>query len=162
MSARQGRHARGGDGWTAQPSRSAELAGAVEAETADPSRRAPGRKDRSRCKKSAGGPHVPVIVRDRYGVHGRECRWEPEWGRGLDGGPLWLCLHHEECSNCGKVLRLRLGVAECPDWHEITGAERAQVEAAIAAAAERRAKWARRTGKPVIAGPQGYRRRRDG
>jgi hypothetical protein len=54
------------------------------------------------------------------------------------------------------VLRTSIGDRECPEWHPITDAERSRVEAEIERRREHRSARAER--KPVITGPQGYRR----
>lgn len=158
------RHARPGDGWEAQPSRS-QLRRAAAMEDGGDSRavddplivakRAPGRKDRNLCKAAHWkGPHQPEIrpCIDPFTNHGRECGWDASWRQDK---PVWVCRHEEVCTGCLKVLRGLLGRDDCPDFRPITEDERERIGAEIAS----RREW-RQSRKPVITGHQGYRRKR--
>jgi hypothetical protein len=89
----------------------------------------------------------------------------PDWSTETHGYVLgWACHHREVCSvpGCGKVFRepWELGDDECPAYPG-TPEQRAVAEAQMAEYEDRRARlpWRR---KPVITGPQGYRRGRSG
>jgi hypothetical protein len=158
------RHARAKGIWGTQPARSDEVRTAAAVDP-QPARRAPGRKDtRHFCRGKAGREHVPEIVMTPQpfytGVPGGECGWTTHWSvrqRAYDG-VRWSCRHEERCASCGKVLRCtgQLTRAECPSY---PGApeQKAEAEAEAAARQERYSEWYRR---PVIDGPQGYRRKR--
>ena len=167
MASKSERHARSktdADGGSL-PSRSAERSAAVAEEERDPARRAPGRKDtRARCRGKPGAEHVPVLVLHGSWPGDRECRWRVTWSfTDRAARVMWGCSHREECRNCGKVLRTRPGIAdaECPAYPG-TREQRAEAEAALADAEERRRTWEDRPRrrKPPVTGPQGYRRRR--
>lgn len=83
------------------------------------------------------------------------CRWDLSWA-GTE--PRWFCDHEEFCAGCGKILRFHLEPGRCPDFHPMTDADRARVEASLERHRELDA--ARQARKPVIAGPQGYRKRK--
>jgi hypothetical protein len=73
--------------------------------------------------------------------------------------PEWMCLHQEECLKCGKVFRDSVPRDECPDRE----AGQSVYADAVREAAEV-TEWHRqrpRRSRPVISGPQGYRRRRE-
>lgn len=156
------RHRRGTQYWDSQPARSAE----VRTDTArdpDPAKRAPAKKDtRHFCKGKPGVEHVPAIVQDERapGWLKAGCGWRADWRvrlRGYDAG--WHCQHREICTGCGKILREGWDVGrECPDYP----GDPDQRVAAVAEAARleaRHEEWAGRR-RPVITGPQGYRRQR--
>jgi hypothetical protein len=166
VSRRSERHARSKDCYDAQPSRSAERADAATAGEREPTTRAPARKDtRSWCHGKPGNAHVPVLTSEAGTPQDPGCRWSESfiWPGGTYGA-CWKCRHREECARCGKILRVRseLADAECPDYP----GDPAEREAAEAAAAQRARSWShllsryRQYRKPVITGPQGYRRRR--
>jgi hypothetical protein len=117
-----------------------------------------GKKDKHLCKAAHWkGPHQPVL---RVSLHPtkltkRECKWNFSSWRGDEVS--WWCFHDEVCAGCQKVLRTHLGDRECPDYHDITPEEHAACEAQKAEREERLAWWERQR-KPVITGPQGYRR----
>jgi hypothetical protein len=157
------RHARSkSGGWETSGSRSGET---VRAVNDDPVRKsAPGRKDPGRCKGNRGGPHIPAIVlRDPVPDDEFEdrCRWSPVWSR--DAGEDvagWHCEHERKCVKCGLIFRSRIGCDDCPVYPGTPG-QRAAAEQEAAAWNEgrrdREQTWRR---KPVITGPQGFRRRR--
>jgi hypothetical protein len=144
------------EGWYSQPSRSQQR-GAVIAEQQYPEiipqgKRPPGKKDPSLCKAAHWkGPHRPEVREGTPGYGKPPCHWSASWA---NDEPCWSCRHEEACSGCGKVLRTKLGT-DCPDWHPMTAPERAAV-----AEEARRHQEHRAARKPVIAGPQGYRRKR--
>lgn len=144
------RHGQPGDGWSRQPSRSQlRRMAATDGGTA---KRPPGRKDPALCKAAHWkGPHRPEI-RASKGMR-PECRWDESWTR--SGELAWRCIHEEVCADCGKLLRFSVGRDECPDFHPVTDAERARIEASAARFQE----WKVRT-RPVISGRQGYRKRK--
>jgi hypothetical protein len=145
------------EGIYSQPSRSQQLA-AVVAEQQHPGvvpqgKRPPGKKDPSLCKAAHWkGPHRPEVVK-REVIPGRvpACGWQVSW---TGDTSWWSCQHEERCGGCGKVLRHILG-DDCPDWHPMTGAERTAADDEI-----RRHQEHREGRKRVIAGPQGYRKKR--
>jgi predicted Fe-S protein YdhL (DUF1289 family) len=145
------------EGLYSQPSRSQLRSGAIAADVPGPAKKAPGKKDPALCKAAHWkGPHVPELRMRDFGWHvDIPCRWDVSW---FGDEPRWSCRHEEVCAGCGKVLRVGIGSEECPDWHPMTGAERLEVDAEIARHREHRAARAER--KPVITGPQGYRKRR--
>lgn len=158
------RHARTSWEWGTPGSRSNELARAVKD---DPAKKAaPGKKDPSLCKATHWkGPHQPGLRLLTFGWRRPiTCQWDISWHSKNDE-PSWHCNHEEVCSGCGKVLRVGIKNEECPDFHPITTEERTAIEekeaqnkARIAVAV---AKHPGRWRKPVITGPQGYRRNRD-
>lgn len=150
------RHARSKSDWGTQPQRSAERREAAS----EPAKRPPGRKDRwARCKGNHGGPHEMAITPHpgRYTGHPARCCWRPAWNHreGIHAA-AWSCRHHEACIHCGKEARSFVSRDECPDYPG-TGGQRAAAEAQGAEWDEHRA--ALDTRRPVITGPQGYRRR---
>jgi hypothetical protein len=150
---RQGRHSRRKFDWGTEPSRSAERSAVVVAEERDPSKRSPGRKDKAYCKP-AHGPHLPVLVVPPVGGKTPACGWRPSWSpREREWEPGWTCFHQQECTTCGKYFR-RIGGEECPDWHPLTAEEVREIDARNSVLVERRIRR-----KPVITGPQGYRRK---
>lgn len=164
MPARAGRHARTKDAdWDSPPARRDELAAAVQAEigletpVASPAKLPPGRKDtRSWCKGKPGRDHKPAIDDEALGTPLLTCKWIIRWDK--DEGCYaagWNCLHRERCTQCRKVLRecWQLTRAECPLYPGDTG-QRQDAEARAAQLGTRR--WRRR--RPLIDGPQGYRR----
>lgn len=163
------RHARGKSDWGVNPSRLAAR-DAVVAEQSHPEvvpqgKRPPGKKDPSLCKAAHWkGPHQPVLRMQEYGWRrSTACKWGPSWPV-PDGEPSWRCSHEEVCKGCGKVLRISIEAWECPDFHPVTDEERAAIEAerveheARVAELRERNHWKPR---PVITGPQGYRRKRE-
>ena len=160
MPRRLERHASSKTDWGTGPSRSAQVAAAAAADP-EPPKRAPGRKDTRRwCQGKVGVEHTPEVA--LKGGLRRTCGWRPRWR--LDARRFradWECWHEERCANCGKVSRYlgSLGAADCPDFP----GDDQQRQAAVAEAIqwnERRAERPPR--KPVITGPQGYRRQRPG
>jgi len=158
------------EGIYSQPSRSQQR-GAVIAEQQHPEvvpqgKRPPGKKDPDLCKAAHWkGPHQPALRMKEYGWRSKSaCEWTIWWRN--PGVISWCCGHEEYCAGCGKILRTRIEDGECPGYHPITAAEvaaieakRTEDEARLAAAAASRAPHQRR---PVIDGPQGYRRKRAG
>lgn len=163
MSSKHERHARSRWEWGSQPSRHDETAAIVEDQVADFNKvpEAPGRKDRRvHCKSSPGGSHVRVLYLKLpiWVKKAITCGWGVAWdSRAKTFGIAWRCLHQEGCSWCGKIFRTHLEDKECPYWPG-TSCQRAEAQADAVRAQERRRQWDRR--KPVITGPQGYRRRR--
>jgi len=139
------------EGIYSQPPRSQLRAAAV----AEPERKRPaGKKDPALCKAAHWkGLHRPVLRRQQP-LAGRDlpCTWQAAW---TSDEPSWSCWHDEVCAGCGKVLRVRIGQEECPDFCPITAAELAAIEAEL-----QRHRQIRAARRPVIDGPQGYRRKR--
>lgn len=156
------RHARSKWEWGMPGPRSQEVQAAA-ADDPEPPKRAPARKDtRHYCKGKPGVEHVPHLV--RHPLFWRRddpgCRWQASWTT-RDGGyaACWACDHREECERCGKVLRDHIPAAECPAYPGIPEDRAAAEEEALRIrerVAGRQSRW-----KPVITGPQGYRRRRE-
>jgi len=161
MPGQNGRHARSKWEWGTPGSRSDELRRAV---ADDPAGKAPGRKDPARCKGNQGGPHVPVIAL-RHEAPGDElrsrCRWSPAWSREEKKCvAVWHCEHEERCVKCGLIFDRFAGRDRCPVYPG-TGQQKAVAEQEAFEWNERRRtsrSWNRR--KPVINGPQSYRRKR--
>lgn len=144
------------DAWRPVRGRAAVKAAAI----AEPARKPPARKDtRSWCRGKEGREHVPVLAFAPPPWHDRPsaCRWRQ---RMAGPGIAWECFHRQECANCGKVLAAswQLPRDECPSYPGFP-AQRAAAGAEAAEAARRRAEWQARR-RPVITGPQSYRRRR--
>jgi hypothetical protein len=151
------RHKRGKGWWDSLPPRSGEVQQAAKADP-EPAKRAPARKDtRHWCKGKEGREHGPVIEFRPWSVSDKDCRWASRW---TYDGVKWHCLHAEVCSSCGKVLRDwgTLAATECPAY---PGSDEQRVVAVAEAeeSRERMAAWQVRR-RPVITGPQGYRRQR--
>jgi hypothetical protein len=148
------------EGWDSQPSRSQLRTAAVTADEGQPAKKGRGKKDPALCKAAHWkGPHQPEFrIRDYgYRTHG-VCEWRASW---FKEEPGWFCLHEETCAGCGKILRDRLPKQECPDFHPIAPQEKAAVEDKIARRSElTAARSSRYKRKPVITGPQGYRKRK--
>ena len=143
-------------GWDPVRGRAAVKAAVI----AESPKRAPGRKDtRAWCKGKAGREHQPEIVfcAPVFRRATVTCEWAPRW---FDGPVEWHCYHEEHCRSCGKVLRSSVGNSQCPVYPG-SSAQREAAEAESAAAWERWKDW-RATRRPVVTGPQHYRRRRDG
>jgi hypothetical protein len=156
---RSGRHARSKWAWGTAPSRSTERAAAVTAEERDPSKPSPGRKDRKNYCKPNRGPHTPALAKRSTFVTA-ECRWQVLWSSRTGGWVTgWLCVHQEECSACGRFFRFVHG-DDCPDWRPARPDEQQALDAEIS---RRMQAWEqRKSRKPVVAGPQSYRRTRRG
>jgi hypothetical protein len=148
------RHARPKDpsGWDGQNPRSARAAAAND----DVPKRAPGKKDKNLCKAAHWkGPHTPELrMGPVYGRMGSRCGWGVSWH---SSGPAYLCYHEEVCTGCGKVMRISIGKEECPAYAPLTDERRAQIEQQLEESRLRRARWLGRR-RPVIDGPQGYRK----
>lgn len=144
------------DDRVSQPSRS-QMRRMATADDGEP-RQAPARKDRVLCKATHWKrSHKPEIRAAKDGFMARrDCRWGTS--RADPDEPSWHCFHEEVCAGCGKVLRISVEPGECPDFHPITGAERAAVEADITRRRDLIAQQNAR--RPVISGPQGYRKRK--
>lgn len=156
------RHARGKWEWTLPGSRSAEVRTAA-ADDPEPARRPPGRKNtRAWCKGKQGVGHVPQLVWHPvlWGLGDPSCRWRPSWLT-PDGeyAACWSCNHREECARCGKVLRAGVLRSECPAYPG-TPEQHTAAEVEAAAIRERIAQRRAVPRRPVITGPQGYRRKR--
>lgn len=140
--------------------RGAETAAAAASDP-EPPKRPPGRKNtRDWCRGKEGVPHQPVIV-FAPPVFRRPvtitCEWASRWS---GEAVIWDCHHEEHCASCGRILRTqaRLAGSECPGY---PGSE-TQKAAAVAEAAEAEERWqaGRARRRPVITGPQSYRRKR--
>ena len=151
------------------PARSGEVREAARADP-DPAKRAPARKDtKSWCRGKEGREHVLhlVLVPDYLSRRAKVCEWASAWS--IDGQEYrlgWVCMHREECVNCGRIFREHYDLKgeECPAYPG-DAAQRAEAEAQVGRDEEQRASWlASRPHwrRPVITGPQGYRRRREG
>jgi hypothetical protein len=156
------RHGRSSWEWGTPGSRHDELTRAVKD---DPAKKVPpGKKNPSLCKATHWkGSHQPELRLHALGWRRPvTCQWDISW-RSKNGEPSWHCNHDEVCAGCGKVLRISISEQECPDFHPITSDERAAIEAKQAENDARMAaavtKHPGRWRKPVITGPQGYRRK---
>jgi hypothetical protein len=151
------RHARTGEDYESQPSRSQQRRlAATEPET----RQSPGKKDRNLCKALHWKPHKGEFRVAQYGWSAaRTCRWGTSWRE--PGEASWLCCHSEICSGCGKILRDRIKAGECPDYRPATPGELAAIEAERIRREEvRTAAWSRKAGRKPT-GKQGYRKKRN-
>jgi hypothetical protein len=166
MPAQYERHARGSENWSGKsnPGRTPAFRAVLADQLADPvpDRLPPGRKDtRENCKGRPGRPHVPVIVPGDRPEPWLACKWVSRWDSAVRafGVVGWDCSHRERCARCGKVIRegWQLRRAECPAY---PGDARQKAEAEASAA--RRAADRPRPRRPVITGPQGYRRPKAG
>lgn len=145
------RHAETSDGYGSEPSRSQQRRLAAQD---DPAKRPPpAKKDPDMCKAQhwkAG--HTPVFQMRRALY---DCKWWVDWTAKV----AWSCWHEEVCSGCGKILDPFIKGRRCPDYHDITPAEAERMAREKEARAERIAQFqARRVKRPVIKGPQGYRK----
>jgi len=154
------RHARPGrwDYASSQPPRSLAKAAAAQEPQG---KRPPGRKDPDLCKAQHWkGSHTPELREVKAYRRGTMpcCYWAPSYtGR----EPWWFCCHEEVCSGCGKILEYKILSSRCPHYHEILPEEREWLAAETERTRELRAKWSYRK-RPLITGPQGYRKKRDG
>jgi hypothetical protein len=150
-------------------SRSAAKANAVT----EPVKRAPARKDTRRwCRGKEGREHRLVLVLRHDGFCDRRCEWVSWYdyrllfrGEDDEGARVgWACSHQEVCESCGKIIRdlFQIPAAECPAYPGTVEQRRAAEREAAAYPAQWRA-WAARHGRwrPVITGPQHYRRKRE-
>jgi hypothetical protein len=151
------RHGRNSWEWGPSPSRGQSRAAAADQELAG-AKRSPAKKDPDLCKAAHWkGLHRPKLHVREYGWRKKaQCKWTVRWGRDV---PVWHCVHEEVCTGCGKILRIGIPAEECPDFHPVTEAEQDALEAEIERWRERRA--ARRLQRPVIDGPQGYRKKKE-
>jgi hypothetical protein len=146
-----------------QPSRSAARDAAaqehLQPEIIPEGKRPPGKKNPDLCKgQHWKGPHTPEAVVNVNGWHSKnECGWGVSWIWG-NCEPVWYCRHVLICSGCGKDLG-KPSVEECPLYHEITPEEQTLLDEKIRESEERHLAWQQRR-KPVIQGPQGYRKKR--
>jgi hypothetical protein len=153
------RHSRNSWEWGPVPARGQSRAAAADQDLGSV-KRLPAKKDPSRCKAAHWkGPHQRELRVKEYGGWQRKgrCAWVISW---TDPDKLtWNCLHEAFCPGCGKVLATVIGFSDCPDAHPVTGDDRAWFEKEHA---RRDALTARRKlrGRPVISGPQGYRKRK--
>lgn len=150
------RHSRSRWEWGTPGSRSQERAKATRD---DPARsRIPGRKNPDLCKGTHWkGPHDPRIEVNTSGWTGgrEECGWSVWSWRSSE--PYWWCRHVLICAGCGKNFG-GVPMSQCPLYHAVTPAEQAALDAEVTRQDEHRAAW--RIRKPVITGPQRYRRKR--
>jgi hypothetical protein len=82
-------------------------------------RKSKARKNTRRwCRGKVGLEHRPVLDYRSFIKSYRDepyCRVPPSWSPSkMD----WWCRHVEKCSECGKILRHKLNVGECPDLPE--------------------------------------------
>lgn len=125
----------------------------------------PGKKDPGKCKGNHGNPHVPVIQfrydnpqdRERY-----QCRYVVKWDtKEKKLVPNWHCNHQIACDRCGKIFDFFLVNDNCPVYPG-DPEQLADVYSKIEERNEFRRTspiWNRK--RPVITGPQGYRKKRD-
>lgn len=144
------RHAETRDGYGSEPARSQQRQKAAQDDPAK--RKPPAKKDPDLCKAQhwkAG--HTPVFqMRKPY-----TCKWWIDWTVKV----AWSCYHEEVCSGCGKVIDPYVKGRRCPEFHGITAAEAQALEREKQERADRIARFqARRVKRPVITGPQGYRK----
>jgi hypothetical protein len=158
------RHSRRKDDWGTPGSRSAERAAAAAAEETDPAKRTPARKDPERCKGNQGGPHAPEVSLRHESPEDEfrsRCRWGTVWSReDRDMVVAWHCEHERRCTGCGLVSGRHVRDEECPVFPG-TPEQRAVVQQQLFERKEQlrtSPRWSRR--KPVITGPQGYRKKR--
>jgi hypothetical protein len=155
------RHAGTAWQWGPNPSRS-EIARRAAADDPQPPKRPPARKDtRSWCKGKVGREHIPVLELEPPALTNWACGWRADWRvRAREYGIGWACYHREVCQRCRKVLRepRELARAECPAYPG-DPAQKAAAEAEAVEMEERHWTWWQRR-RRVIAGPQGYRRKR--
>ena len=157
------RHAKSKWEWGSPGARSQEVQAAA-ADDPEPPKRTPGRKDtRSWCRGKQGVEHVPELAWHPFLWKPGEpdCRWRAAWSSRAGGEYVacWMCEHRETCARCGKVLRDRIPAAECPAYPGTPEDRAAAEEEALQIrerVAQRQTRW-----KPVITGPQGYRRKRE-
>jgi hypothetical protein len=161
------RHSRNAWEWGPVPARS-DLVRQSAADDPEPVKRPPGKKDtRSWCKGKTGVPHRIQLVRVAWRPGGSTaCGWVPGYvhRRGGIYEVTWSCCHQEQCSRCGRHFRWRLKPQECPDWPG-TPEQRTAAQAKADQATARRREWLAtfpRYRKPVITGPQGYRKPKGG
>ena len=149
------RHAETSDGYESEPSRSQQRRMAAQDDPAV--RRPPGKKDPGLCKAAHWAkPHVPVF---RLHDERKPCHWWINWF----GEIAWDCNHMQACSGCGKILDHFVKGKRCPDWREATPEETARLERELEEKLLRIAAFrARRVKRPVITGPQGYRKPKAG
>jgi hypothetical protein len=162
--ARPGKHASYGE----EPKLSRSQLRRIAAETdggTDPAKKAPGKKDPAMCKGTHWKEPHPAVLRIRtfpWQKNPATCGWWITYKAG-QMVTVYHCLHRETCGLCEKILRNRLPPEQCPGFHAITTAEQAAIDAEITrreeAAATRAVKYPRLR-KPVITGPQGYRKRK--
>jgi hypothetical protein len=155
------RHARSRWEWGTPGSRSDELRRAVDD---DPAGKTPGKKDPARCKGNCGGPHIPVIALHHETPEDElrsRCQWTSRWSQEEKTAVIvWHCEHEERCAKCGLIFERHAGRDRCPVYPG-TDEQKAVAEQKAFAWAERlRMSQSRLRRKPVIKGPQGYRRRR--
>lgn len=159
------RHARpsGWDSYESQPSRSSEVRAAIAEDDPEPVRGKAIPWPSGKCKRNGGGAHSAVVqVRNDYFTarNGANCGWRLGWTYNRETGLrniYYACWHETVCQLCGKILVHSMDKGSCP-----LAAEREDERERVAAeaAANRppsRNNWRRR---PVITGPQGYRRKR--
>lgn len=158
------RHARSRWEWGTPGSRSGDLRRAVDDDPAG--KPPPGRKDPSRCKGNHGGPHIPVIALHHETPEDEfrsRCRWIPVWSRKEKTCVAgWHCEHVERCVKCGLIIERFAGRDRCPVYPG-TEEQKAVAEQEAFEWNERRRTASNRLSsvrKPVINGPQGYRRKR--
>lgn len=157
-----------GDYPSSQPPRSQQVAAAAQEhlipEIIREGKRPPGKKDPDLCKgRHWKGPHTPEIELQANGwLAGRqkECHWDILGWRS-ERKPYWACRHVLICSGCGKDFG-KCTVSQCPLYHAITKTEQAGLDEQIRLhdewiAGMKPSRWRR---KPVITGPQGYRKKR--
>lgn len=149
------RHGRPGqwDYADSQPSRSQARKAAAEEPQG---KRPPAKKNPDLCKARHWQPHVTELRTENYGWRRyQECGWSVSY---TGKEHWWSCRHHEACASCGKDFG-KIPLRRCPLYHDITPEEQQRLDAELAVHEERRAKWKPRL-KPVITGPQGYRKKR--
>jgi hypothetical protein len=148
------RHARPGKWWGyygGQPARTQTRARAAKEPDG---KRPPGKKDPDLCKgqhwKSTHTPEIG-LGKTRYKT---VCGWRVDY----KDETYWFCLHVLTCSGCGKDFG-GVFMKQCPLYHDVTPAEQAWIGKEIEERKERRARW-KIHHRPVITGPQGYRKKR--
>jgi hypothetical protein len=158
------RHGRGTgrDSYDSQPSRSDLVRAAVDDDDPDPVKGKVIPWPKGKCKRSKAGHEAIIQLRQDYMVTrwSKECGWKPYWGGANAAGELawYACYHEMVCRHCGKVLVNVMGRGSCP-LAPGKEDEKKRVEAEAAAMPAR--SWRPRK-KPVITGPQGYRKKRAG
>jgi len=151
------RHGRPGrwDYAESQPARSSARAAAAEEPAV---KRPPGKKNPDLCKgQHWKGAHTPEteLSSTRYIAPNAKCGWRVDY----KDETYWFCHHVLICSGCGKDFG-GVYMKRCPLYHDITPAEQEWISKEIEESRKRRAKW-RIHRRPVITGPQGYRKKRN-
>lgn len=159
------RHSRNKWEWGPTPPRSQERQKAADTDPEPPPKgRSSYKNTRKWCRGKAGVEHEEEIIlgRDTY-RRKTECGWSPLWSvERQDYTVSWYCNHHVVCKNCSKVLDDKIFRTECPAYPGTTE-QHASAQQKLTEMRARRAERIAKSSvyrKPVITGPQHYRRPR--